>query len=99
MDSVPQNTRARWKSLESVMQFGWCGNAVLGAIIAEKFKDCNWSSYTQTFAITFILQLGRTLSMLLLPLVPHQEKPREGETDPLREPLLPEENSSRPGQA
>ena len=31
MDFVPKETRARWKSLDSISQFGWCGSAALGA--------------------------------------------------------------------
>jgi hypothetical protein len=35
MDFVPKSTRARWKSLESVASFGWCGSAVLGGVLAD----------------------------------------------------------------
>ena len=95
MDSVPKNTRARWKSLESVMQFGWCGSAVLGGFIADKYKNTDRSGYTETFAFTCALQLvGTLVGALLLPLVP-LEKPRsKGDADPLREPLLPEGGES-----
>jgi MFS family permease len=95
MDSVPKNTRARWKSLESVMQFGWCGSAVLGGFIADKYKNTDRSGYTETFAFTCALQLvGTLVGALLLPLVP-LEKPRSrGDADPLREPLLPEGGES-----
>jgi hypothetical protein len=27
MDFVPSDTRARWKSLDSISVFGWCGAA------------------------------------------------------------------------
>jgi len=37
MDYVPKNTRARWKSLESVSQFGWCGSALAGGLLADKY--------------------------------------------------------------
>ena len=30
MDYVPKSTRARWKALDSVSMFGWCGSAALG---------------------------------------------------------------------
>ena len=98
MDSVPKNTRARWKSLESVMQFGWCGSAVLGGVIADRFKNTDRSGYTQTFAITCIMQFsGTCIGLLLLPLVPRKEK-RQSAADPLREPLLNEtERSEEPG--
>ena len=37
MDYVPKNTRARWKSLESVSQFGWCGSALAGGLLADRY--------------------------------------------------------------
>ena len=37
MDYVPKETRARWKSLESIAQFGWCGSAALGGILADQY--------------------------------------------------------------
>jgi len=68
MDFVPKNERARWKSLESVAVFGWCGSAALGGIIADK------SDYTHTFLATAIIQtFGIFLFALLLPLVPKYE--------------------------
>eukprot|EP00038_Savillea_parva_P002858 m.118401 g.118401 ORF g.118401 m.118401 type:complete len:499 (+) comp10978_c0_seq1:50-1546(+) len=36
MDAVPKDQRARWKSLESVTQFGWCGSAVIGGALADQ---------------------------------------------------------------
>ena len=36
MDYVPKKSRARWKSLESVVQFGWCGSAVLGGWFGDR---------------------------------------------------------------
>ena len=50
MDYVPKHTRARWKSLESVSMFGWCGSALAGGVLADKF------GYTRTFLITIGLQ-------------------------------------------
>lgn len=37
MDYVPKKYRARWKSLESVVQFGWCGSAVVGGWIGDRY--------------------------------------------------------------
>lgn len=69
MDFVPKGERARWKSLESVSQFGWCGSAVLGGLLSDRFD------YTFTFLITAILQsLGVLGYSLLIPLVPRSEK-------------------------
>mmetsp|Transcript_31486 Transcript_31486/g.37502 ORF Transcript_31486/g.37502 Transcript_31486/m.37502 type:complete len:554 (-) Transcript_31486:112-1773(-) len=68
MDFVPKNERARWKSLESVAVFGWCGSAALGGIISDK------SDYTHTFLATVIIQsFGLIFFSLLLPLVPRNE--------------------------
>ncbi len=61
MDAVPQDERARWKSLESVAVFGWAGSAVLGGYLADEF------GYGSSFVLTCALQaLG---SCLLLPLL------------------------------
>jgi MFS family permease len=68
MDFVPKQERARWKSLDSVASFGWCGSAAFGGWLADKYD------YTATFLITAILQtIGITVWCLLLPLVPRTE--------------------------
>ena len=36
MDFVAKEFRARWKSLESVVQFGWCGSAVVGGWLGDR---------------------------------------------------------------
>lgn len=64
MDYVPKKQRARWKSLESVSAFGWCGSAFLGGWLADQY------SYTFTFMITISMQALATLIYAsLLPLV------------------------------
>jgi MFS family permease len=69
MDFVPKHERARWKSLESISAFGWCGSAALGGYLSDKYD------YTVTFFITACIQLIGTLSLvLLLPLVPSREQ-------------------------
>lgn len=93
MDFVPKNERARWKSLESVSQFGWCGSAVLGGYLADKYD------YTFTFLITAILQsVGVVGYTLLLPLVPRSEKAladaRASSTSDLTRPLLDDTRES-----
>lgn len=71
MDFVPKEERARWKSLDSVASFGWCGSAALGGWLADKYD------YTYTFLITAMLQsIGAAVWCLLLPLVPRQEGDR-----------------------
>eukprot|EP00980_Cylindrotheca_fusiformis_P005485 scaffold1169_cov120-Cylindrotheca_fusiformis.AAC.35 len=68
MDYVPKEERGRWKSLDSVAAFGWCGSAALGGMIADKYD------YTYTFLITAIIQTtGIAVWALLLPLVPREE--------------------------
>ena len=89
MDFVPKDERARWKSLDSVASFGWCGSAALGGMVADKYD------YTHTFLITAIIQsIGIGIWAFLLPLVPRNEGERpvgtEQETSSsLEEPLLP----------
>ena len=74
MDSVPKSTRARWKSLESVSTLGWCGSAVLGGVLADKF------GYTFSFLLTAAMQaFGGCVFALLLPLVPREEGSGGGE--------------------
>ena len=64
MDYVPKKQRARWKSLESVSAFGWCGSALLGGWLADQY------SYTFTFMITISMQaLATLIYSMLLPLV------------------------------
>jgi hypothetical protein len=69
MDFVPKQERARWKSLESISQFGWCGSAALGGYISDRW------SYNHTFGLTALLQgIGVVLFAFLLPLVPRREQ-------------------------
>jgi len=68
MDYVPRDRRARWKSLESIASFGWCGSALLGGIIADAF------SYSTTFGLTAALQTASAvLNMGLIVVVPKKE--------------------------
>lgn len=76
MDFVPKDERARWKSLDSVASFGWCGSAALGGMIADKYD------YTHTFLLTAIVQtIGIAVWALLLPLVPRKEGQHSMESD------------------
>jgi MFS family permease len=76
MDFVPKATRARWKSLESIASFGWCGSAVLGGVLADQ------TSYSSTFLYTAGLQfIGVMLQSSLMWVVPRKEKKPEGEGD------------------
>jgi len=68
MDFVPSSSRARWKSLDSISTFGWCGSAALGGYLADRY------SYAFTFQITASLQgASGLILLLLLPLVPRRE--------------------------
>lgn len=70
MDFVHSSSRARWKSLESVSVFGWCGSAALGGWLADKYD------YTYTFGVTVALQgLATVLMAILLYIVPLFENP------------------------
>jgi MFS family permease len=69
MDFTPRHSRARWQSLTSIVRFGWCGSAALGGVLSDRF------GYSFTFLITAGIQLlGTSLQLLLLPLVPVEER-------------------------
>jgi len=61
MDHVPKSARARWKSLDSISVFGWCGSAALGGYLADRY------SYSTTFLVTAAIQLAGTA--LQIPLI------------------------------
>lgn len=68
MDFVPKRQRARWKSLESIAGFGWCGSAAIGGFIIDRW------SFTHALGATAALQVvGLLLLTALLPLVPRRE--------------------------
>eukprot|EP00538_Stauroneis_constricta_P013250 CAMPEP_0119565530 /NCGR_PEP_ID=MMETSP1352-20130426/30384_1 /TAXON_ID=265584 /ORGANISM="Stauroneis constricta, Strain CCMP1120" /LENGTH=610 /DNA_ID=CAMNT_0007614465 /DNA_START=32 /DNA_END=1867 /DNA_ORIENTATION=- len=72
MDFVPKEERARWKSLDSVAAFGWCGSAAFGGWLSDKYD------YTYTFLITAIVQTaGILVFSTLMPLVPIKEGSRD----------------------
>lgn len=76
MDFVPKNQRARWKSLDSVASFGWCGSAAFGGWLADKYD------YTHTFLATAIFQtISLGIWCCLLPLVPRVEGSRVEDDD------------------
>ena len=82
MDFVPKETRARWKSLESIASFGWCGSAVLGGVLADQ------TSYSSTFLYTAALQfVGVLFQASLMWVVPRKEK-KSSEAEGLEKPLL-----------
>ena len=83
MDSVPKDQRARWKSLDSVSKFGWCGSAALGGYMSDRF------GYTFTFFITAGLQFVGVSTLWLIAHTVPREVPLEPaaataeETEPL----------------
>jgi MFS family permease len=87
MDFVKKNERARWKSLESIGAFGWCGSAALGGWLADKHGSLSF-----TFLITACMQgVGVCGYLFLLPLVPKNEKEQKkggASGEGLEEPLL-----------
>jgi hypothetical protein len=71
MDFVPKESRSRWKSLESVSVVGWCGSALLGGFLSDKFD------YSITFLFTAVIQFtGALIYLSIIGLVP-----REGDQD------------------
>ena len=88
MDNVPRETRARWKSLDSIHAVGWCGSAWLGGYIADTFRFNGHDGYVFTFAVTAAMQTtGSCMQFLLLPLVEAEPKPQPKPTGE-RAPLL-----------
>lgn len=89
MDTVPENTRARWKSLEGIAQFGWCGSAVLGGFISDS------NGYGRTFLITVCIQTFATFMLIpLIFLVPKEKKDTsQADDDEERQPLISSEDS------
>ena len=83
MDFVPKSTRARWKSLDSISVFGWCGSAALGGALADA-KD-----YSFTFLITAAVQgCAVLLQATLMFIVPRQENKRDEADDDAQDPVL-----------
>lgn len=75
MDFVPRDLRGRWKSLDAVAAFGWCGSAAFGGWLADKYD------YTYTFFLTAVTQsIGLGVWALLLPLVPRNENASTGDS-------------------
>ena len=77
MDNVKKSERSRWKALESVSVFGWCGSALFGGFLADKF------SYDFSFLITAVLQaFGCLTYSALVPLVQDEvDKPANSNQD------------------
>ena len=75
MDYVPKKQRARWKSLESVSSFGWCGSAFIGGYLADKYD------YTTTFIITIAIQTMATAMYSLLCTLVINKPPSQAKKD------------------
>ena len=72
MDYVPKETRARWKSLDSITSFGWCGSAALGGYLGDRY------GYSFTFIITAIMQgISTAMVIPLWPIVAMEKKENE----------------------
>mmetsp|Transcript_7239 Transcript_7239/g.12230 ORF Transcript_7239/g.12230 Transcript_7239/m.12230 type:complete len:606 (+) Transcript_7239:187-2004(+) len=81
MDFVPPSTRARWKALDSIGTFGWCGSAALGGYLADQ------KGYAFTFFITAGIQgIATLLQAVLVFIVPRSEKPAPNVTSTHDEP-------------
>ena len=55
MDYAPKKDRAKWNSLESISEFGWCGSAFAGGLLADAY------GYTFACIITILAQATATL--------------------------------------
>ena len=56
---------ARWLALESITELNWCGSALVGGILADRY------GYASTFLITAAMQLaGSAIYWVLLPVIP-----------------------------
>ena len=71
MDYVPKQQRARWKSLEAISQFGWCGSAFIGGVLADLH------GYTFTFIVTIVMQTVAVCVYALLALVVSRKSPKD----------------------
>ena len=69
MDYSPRSQRARWISLESIVEFGWAGSAVFGGVISDKY------GYEAAILVSAIIQsVGVFIFLIfLLPIVPWDE--------------------------
>lgn len=69
MDFSPRRYRARWMSLDSIVEFGWAGSSIFGGIILDQY------SYTVAILVSAAIQLLAVLILIifLLPIVPAHE--------------------------
>ena len=94
MDFVPSDQRARWKALDSIASFGWCGSAALGGYLADQPSI----GYTGTFLYTAVIQGASVLLqaslMLIVPL--HEKKEARPESADGTESVVPSAGAVEP---
>lgn len=94
MDFVPSDQRARWKALDSIASFGWCGSAALGGYLADQPSI----GYTGTFLYTAAIQGAAVLLqaslMLIVPL--HEKKEARPESADAAEGVAPSAGAVEP---
>ena len=94
MDFVPSDQRARWKALDSIASFGWCGSAALGGYLADQPSI----GYTGTFLYTAVIQGAAVLLqaslMLIVPL--HEKKEARPESADGTESVVPSAGAVEP---
>ena len=94
MDFVPSDQRARWKALDSIASFGWCGSAALGGYLADQPSI----GYTGTFLYTAVIQGAAVLLqaslMLIVPL--HEKKEARPESADGAESVVPSAGAVEP---
>jgi hypothetical protein len=65
---VPAHSRARWSSLNALVQAVWSGSAAVGGVLADAY------GYYELFYLTAVCHVAATaLQATLLPIVPRQE--------------------------
>jgi hypothetical protein len=60
MDCVPESSRGRWNSWESVTGFTWSGSAALGGLLIDRY------SYRVCFVVTALIYSVASLPLLLI---------------------------------
>ncbi|KAK3233521.1 hypothetical protein CYMTET_56184 [Cymbomonas tetramitiformis] len=93
MDYVPKQQRARWKSLESVSQFGWCGSAALGGYLADRH------GYTFTFIVTICMQASATCVYMSLITIVSKKRPSDFKSKIDAEDVSGKQSNSEPSDS
>jgi MFS family permease len=94
MDFVPSDQRARWKALDSIASFGWCGSAALGGYLADQPSIGYTGTFLYTAAIQGVAVLLQASLMLIVPL--HEKKEARPESADAAEGVAPSAGAVEP---